>query len=594
MTVEKTKKEIRDVLDKAKENKIISQEEYNAMDPTDKDLARFYCNFKVHKQHKDGELPPVRPIVSGNNSVTEGISKYVEHFIKELATKHETYLQDTPDFLRSLEEISDIKEDDILASIDVKALFTNIPEEDGLESLQSVLETRTNKEVPTDFLITLMKLILRNNLFSFHDGVFRQEIGGAMGSPSMPPYADIFMAKKIDPVIKSLATQMAGKSKSPLKLLKRFLDDLFLLWRGTSKELHSFIEEINKIHPCIQFSMNHTERKGEIEEDKCSCKPLSEVPFLDTLCSIKGNKIEVDLYRKETDKNQYLLLNSCHPRSVTLNIPFSLSLRIVRICTNFQNRVKRLKELKALLLERGYKEKNVDQAIERAQKIPRKEALKKVKKTESSKKPVLTLKYDPRLPSVPGIVSKHYRSMICRDEYLKEVFKSPPLTAYKKQRNIRDNLIRAKVADPPKKRPERKNPGMKRCGKMCTVCPYVKEVKEVKINNRKGPWKINKNVNCETRNIIYMIECLKCKERYIGESKRTLKSRLADHRGYINNIQVNYPTGAHFNTPGHQLSDLSVIILEKSRQEDNSYRKGRESYFINLFNTYYKGLNKQT
>ena len=129
---------------------------------------------------------------------------------------------------------------------------------------------------------------------------------------------------------------------------------------------------------------------------------------------------------------------------------------------------------------------------------------------------------------------------------------------------------------------------------MCTVCPYVKEVKEIKINNRKGPWKINKNVNCETRNIIYMIECLKCKERYIGESKRTLKSRLADHRGYINNIQVNYPTGAHFNTPGHQLSDLSVIILEKSRQEDNSYRKGRESYFINLFNTYYKGLNKQT
>ena len=184
--------------------------------------------------------------------------------------------------------------------------------------------------------------------------------------------------------------------------------------------------------------------------------------------------------------------------------------------------------------------------------------------------------------------------MICRDEYLKEVFKSPPLTAYKKQRNIRDNLIRAKVADPPKKGPERKSPGMKRCGKMCTICPYVKEVKEVKINNKKVPWKINKNVNCETRNIMYMIECLKCKERYIGESTRTLKARLADHRGYINNINVNYATGAHFNTPGHQLSDLSVIILEKTRKEDNSYRKERERYFINLFNTYYKGLNKQT
>ena len=68
----------------------------------------------------------------------------------------------------------------------------------------------------------------------------------------------------------------------------------------------------------------------------------------------------------------------------------------------------------------------------------------------------MALKYDPRLPSVTGVVSKHYRSMVSRDEYLKEVFKSPPLTAYKKQRNLRDNLIRAKVADPPKKGPKRK------------------------------------------------------------------------------------------------------------------------------------------
>ena len=184
--------------------------------------------------------------------------------------------------------------------------------------------------------------------------------------------------------------------------------------------------------------------------------------------------------------------------------------------------------------------------------------------------------------------------MVSRDEYLKEVFKSPPLTAYKKQRNIRDNLIRAKVADPPPKGPQRKNPGMKRCGNMCTICPYVIEGKQIKINNKKKPWTINKNVTCETRNIVYMIECLKCKDRYIGESKRSLKARLADHRAYINNEQVNYATGAHFNKPRHQLSDLSVTILEKIRKEDDSYRKERERYFINLFNTYHKGLNKQT
>ena len=133
---------------------------------------------------------------------------------------------------------------------------------------------------------------------------------------------------------------------------------------------------MNKIHPSIQFTLTHTENKSESLEDKCNCEPISAVPFLDTLCSIENTKIEVDLYRKESDRNQYLLLNSCHPRAVTRNIPFSLGLRIVRICTNYENRIKRLKELKVLLTERGYKEQMIDQAIERASKIPRKHALK--------------------------------------------------------------------------------------------------------------------------------------------------------------------------------------------------------------------------
>ena len=40
-----------------------------------------------------------------------------------------------------------------------------------------------------------------------------------------------------------------------------------------------------------------------------------------------------------------------------------------------------------------------------------------------------------------------------------------------------------------------------------------------------------------------------------------LKSRLAQHRGYVqNNIEA---TGQHFNLPGHSLADLMVTILEQ-------------------------------
>ena len=72
-----------------------------------------------------------------------------------------------------------------------------------------------------------------------------------------------------------------------------------------------------------------------------------------------------------------------------------------------------------------------------------------------------------------------------------------------------------------------------------------------------------------------------------------MRFRLADHRGYVNNLDVSQATGEHFNSPGHSLSDLSIVILEKVRSSDDLYRKEREKYFIRKFNTYYNGLNRQ-
>ena len=109
-----------------------------------------------------------------------------------------------------------------------------------------------------------------------------------------------------------------------------FLDDYFLLFVGSTKKLHQLLDEANKTNPTIQLTINHTTIENEAPEDKCNCEEQKFVPFLDTMTSIEDGKIEVDLYRKETDRNQYLLPSSCHNKSVTTSIPFSLSLRIVR------------------------------------------------------------------------------------------------------------------------------------------------------------------------------------------------------------------------------------------------------------------------
>ena len=69
-------------------------------------LSRCHANFKLHKPHLEYTEPTLRPIVCGSGSITENLGIYVDHQIKEIATYHESYIQDTPDFLRKLDKIN--------------------------------------------------------------------------------------------------------------------------------------------------------------------------------------------------------------------------------------------------------------------------------------------------------------------------------------------------------------------------------------------------------------------------------------------------------------------------------------------------------
>ena len=141
----------------------------------------------------------------------------------------------------------------------------------------------------------------------------------------------------------------------------------------------------------------------------------------------------------------------------------------------------RLQDLEELLLAIKYLEDLVDKAINKARKIPRKVALMKVKRNIKEKQPIFATKYDPRMPALQQIIAKHWRSMALQDKHLEKCFSQPPLTAFKRQTNLRDLLIKSKIPPPPKKYPERHIKGMTTCGKSCTACAYILQTKEVKI-----------------------------------------------------------------------------------------------------------------
>ena len=60
----------------------------------------------------------------------------MQHHLKSLSNIHPSYLQDSPDFLRAIEEEINannlIEDGDILVTVDVSALYTNIPQDAGI------------------------------------------------------------------------------------------------------------------------------------------------------------------------------------------------------------------------------------------------------------------------------------------------------------------------------------------------------------------------------------------------------------------------------------------------------------------------------
>ena len=50
--------------------------------------------------------------------------------------------------------------------------------------------------------------------------------------------------------------------------------------------------------------------------------------------------------------------------------------------------------------------------------------------------------------------------------------------------------------------------------------------------------------------------------------------------------------GAHFNGPGHKVSDMSMTILQKVWNKDPMFLAVREDFWINKMNSKHKGMNR--
>ena len=233
-----------------------------------------------------------------------------------------------------------------IISLDVKSLYTNIPQSEGVNSIIEV----GHKLMPeTDFHTVAVLAELKNNIFRFNQKYYIQKEGTAMGTRMAPANANIFMSSIEEKIIEKV---------HQIKLWRRFIDDVICIFEEDQEmNVDKLLDISNSINPHIQFTIEDT---GGLNTN-----------FLDTNIQIQNNSFIVTPHVKPTDKRLYDLSDSCHPTHQKNSIAYSQSLRLRRICTHTEDYNTHTDLLKSALERRGYTAPNIDTAIEKTRCLNR-------------------------------------------------------------------------------------------------------------------------------------------------------------------------------------------------------------------------------
>ena len=198
--------------------------------------------------------------------------------------------------------------------------------------------------------------------------------------------------------------------------------------------------------------------------------------------------------------------------------------------------------------------------------------------------------------------------MLEKNTNLKKVFKnSTPQIVFKRGETIANKLIRAKFTS--KKQADNaltaedqpfvnilaelntENPhSVNKCEqRLCLCCDKINICTAFTSSMTKDEFYIAETMDCNTKNVIYLITCKKCNKQNEGQTERRLKDRLNAHRTNIKN-KSKTAVSIHFNEPAHSYTDLSIAPIETI--QDQSRRLIREKFRIKELKTKYPdGLN---
>lgn len=568
---------IKAILSKMLSEKYIDKQEFKFLSgPEDATSRTFYLLPKIHKKPETWpqpkKMPEGRPIVSDVNSETYRISEYLDYFINPLATKHDTYVKNTYDFVNKIRNFA-ITSNCLLVTGDVTALYTNMNIDRSIECVRKAFlenpNSDTNRKRPDNYLLQLLELSMKNNDFEFAGKHFLQIMGTAMGKRFAPALANLYL----------LDFDNKAKNDFEIKplLFFRYLDDIFFLWPGDVNSLKRYENFLNELIPDIKVTLEHSP---------------TEINFLDTTVYVSDEKLHTRIYFKPTDTHQLLHKSSFHPKHTFKGILKSQFIRFKRISSNKTEYDNTSKILCAELQKRGYSFSEMrkvksevwfnyveKEGAETQENCPVTLSHKK-SKNETSLLPIVVDHC-----SIGMKLSKEYRNLLKQDEFFN---KFNLVTAYKNDLNLKQLLVRSRL-------PSDKMGAFRGCGNQkCKTCKiYAHDTDIFQSSTTGSKFSIASDLTCSSSNIVYLITCNKCKKQYVGETGRTLRERMTDHRSAIK-LNKKTPIGIHFNEINHSHLDIKIVAIEaiKTLSNAESIRKKREQIWQKKLNTIFPaGLN---
>ena len=183
-------------------------------------------------------------------------------------------------------------------------------------------------------------------------------------------------------------------------------------------------------------------------------------------------------------------------------------------------------------------------------------------------------------------MNKHWH-LLHTNNKIASFFKEKPRLSFRRNKDLKDLIGQTHLAHDKKittantKKTGASNACLSRANNQC--CKHVISTKTFKSHKTGQTYHIRHNINCHSRNIIYLGECNLCRNtQYVGKNEPPANLRINTHR-----YEVNNPTAIafekHFLLPGHNFNaNARFTLIEQVRTTANTNKQAIRQLLENL------------